>query len=127
MDWRIIQGRHALNRAGYALVAAAVFAVAGCKPPAQSAGSTPEGEMKNGHPVVHMAPIKTQPFQDGFNAGFEYGKEHATPQSKAPTDEESARVAHEQAADHTERDEHWEHGFAQGYSDGVRYFVTHRQ
>jgi hypothetical protein len=113
-----------LNRAGIVIVAAVALAVAGCKPPPSSGDSTPNEEMKDGHPVVHVAPVKTQPFDEGFNAGFEYGKEHATPQSKPPTDVEAAQVAREQAADHPERNEHWEHGFAQGYADGVRNVVT---
>ena len=124
MEWRIVERGHTLSRAGIVIVVAAALAMAGCKPPPSAGDSTPNEEMKDGHPVVHLAPVKTQPFEDGFNAGFEYGKEHATPQSKVPTDEEAARVAREQAADHPERNEHWEHGFAEGYADGVRNVVT---
>ncbi|HEY3901764.1 MAG TPA: hypothetical protein VGM54_24335 [Chthoniobacter sp.] len=127
MEQRIVEGGKTLSRAGIAVIAVAAVALAGCKPSPQSADSTPEGEMKDGHPVVHLAPVKTQPFDDGYNVGFEYGKEHSTAQSKAPTDEEAARVAHEQAADHPERNDHWEHGFAEGYADGVRNVVTRRR
>ena len=116
-----------MSRAGIVFAAALAFAVTGCKPPPQSGDSTPNEEMKDGHPVVHLAPVKTQPFEDGYNVGFEYGKEHATPQAKVPTDEEAASAAHEQAADHPERNEHWEHGFAEGYADGVRNVVTPRR
>jgi len=83
--------------------------------------------MKDGHPVVHAPPVLTRPFEDGYNAGFDYGKEHGTPRSPIPTDEEAAKVALEQAADHPDRTEHWQHGFAEGYADGIRNVVTRRR
>jgi len=109
-----------------ALVAGAL-AMAGCRQSPAAAPSTPEPEMKDGHPVVHLPPVLTRPFEDGYNAGFEYGKQQATPRSTVPTEEEAGRVAHEQAADHPERAERWEHGFAEGYADGVRNVVTGRK
>jgi hypothetical protein len=98
--------------------------LAGCKDSTTSAPATPVPEMKDGHPVVHLPPVETRPFDDGYNAGFEYGKQHATRKTPIPGDEEAQRVAHEQAADHSERTERWERGFAEGYTDGVRNVVT---
>ncbi len=107
-------------------VAAAIL-LAGCKPSAVGGDSTPEPEMKDGHPVVHLPPVQTRPFEEGYEAGFEYGKQHADPHSTIPNDEETARVAHQQVAEHPERNERWEHGFAEGYADGVRKVVTGRR
>jgi hypothetical protein len=97
------------------------MSIAGCdrSPVAAPAGPTPE--TKDGHPVVHLPPVETKPFEDGYNAGYEYGTKQATPHGKIPTDEEAADVARQQAAGQTDR---WERGFAQGYADGVRKVVT---
>jgi hypothetical protein len=95
--------------------------LAGCGKPPLAALATPEPEMKKGHPVVHVPPVETRPFQDGYNAGFDYGKKHATPHGALPTEEETSRVAREQAAGQPDR---WERGFAGGYADGARNVVT---
>ena len=108
------------------LILAATLALlnAGCKETPPEAPATPEPEMKDGHPVVHVPPVETHPFEDGYSAGFEYGKRVATRQTPIPGDEEARRVAHEQAGDRPERNERWERGFAEGYIDGVRNVVT---
>jgi len=103
---------------------AVALAMAGCGDPSPTAPATPTPEMKHGHPVVHVPPVETHPFEDGYNAGFDYGKLHATPKTPLPGEEEARRVAHEQAADRPERNERWERGFAEGYTDGVRNVVT---
>lgn len=97
------------------------LAFAGCGKPPESSFDTPSGEMKDGHPVVHAPPVETHPFEDGYNAGYEYGRKNAKPHDKVPNDEECSRVAHEQAAGQPDR---WERGFAEGYADGVRNVVT---
>src|SRR5580658_6171547 len=93
---------------------------AGCGKPPPAANATPEPEMKNGHPVVHLPPVETHPFDDGYNIGFEYGKRMATPKMPIPSDAEAQGLAHEQAGGLPERTERWERGFAEGYTDGVR-------
>jgi hypothetical protein len=97
----------------------------GCgKPPVAGpvvAPATPAPEIKNGHPVVHLPPVETRPFEDGYNAGYEYGLKQAIPHGKVPTDNEAADVARQHAAGQLDR---WEHGFAEGYADGVRKVVT---
>jgi hypothetical protein len=103
---------------------AATLALAGCKDSTVAGPATPEQEMKDGHPVVHLPPVETRPFDDGYNAGFDFGKLHATRQTPIPHDDEAQRVAHEQAGDRPERTERWERGFAEGYTDGVRNVVT---
>jgi len=103
---------------------AAALAMAGCGKSPQSADATPEPEQKNGHPVVHVPPVETRPFEDGYAAGFEFGKIQATPHTPMPSEEEARRVAHERSGSQPQPTERWERGFAQGYSDGVRNVVT---
>ena len=98
-----------------------VILLAGCGKPAESASETPAPEMKNGHPVVHAPPVETHPFEDGYNAGYEYGKKHATPHGKLATQEDAEKAARDNAAGQPDR---WERGFAEGYADGVRNVVT---
>ena len=91
----------------------------GCKehPPVQS-------EKETRKPVVAVAPVPTRPFEDGYSAGFDLGKQHAAPQAKLPDPAEVERLAREQAAGQPERTERWERGFAAGYTDGFRNVVT---
>jgi hypothetical protein len=99
-----------------------ILSLTGCKEePGPTAAATPEQEMKDGHPVVHAAPVETRPFEDGYNAGYDYGKTRATKRSTVPTDDQAAEVARSQAAGQSDR---WERGFAQGYTDAVRNIVT---
>ena len=110
-----------MKRSVIPILSVIALAFAGC---GKSPGDTPAGptpEVKNGHPVVHLPPVETRPFEDGYTAGYEYGMKHATPHGKAPTDEEAAEVARSQAAGQPDR---WERGFAEGYADGVRKVVT---
>src|SRR5690242_4566882 len=76
----------------------ALLAVAGCKPPPPVGPFTPSPEMKGGHPVVHVPPVETRLFEDGYNAGYEYGRKKATPHGKLATDEEARQVARERSA-----------------------------
>jgi hypothetical protein len=100
----------------------AVVILASCgKAPVVDEPATPTPEMKKGHPVVHVPPVETRPFEDGYNAGYEYGKKHATPHGKLATQEEADKAARDNAAGQPER---WERGFAEGYADGVRNVVT---
>jgi hypothetical protein len=95
--------------------------LAGCEKPAGSGAETPTGEMKNGHPVVHLPPVETHPFEDGYKAGYDYGKEHAKPHDPIPTDDQSNDIARQQAAGQSDS---WVRGFAEGYAEGVRNVVT---
>ncbi len=101
--------------------AAMALALAACGKSPPTALATPEPEMRKGHPVVHVPPVETRPFEDGYNAGFEYGRKHAVPHGALATEEDAARAAREQAAGQPDR---WERGFAEGYADGVRNVVT---
>jgi hypothetical protein len=86
--------------------------------------STPPPEEMNGHPVVHVAPVLTRPFESGYDAGFEYGKSTAVPRAPIPEGEEALRVARQQTEGRPERTDRWARGFAEGYADGVRNVVT---
>ncbi|MEP6670743.1 MAG: hypothetical protein ABJF10_16410 [Chthoniobacter sp.] len=110
-----------MKRAPLSAILIVVIALVGCGRPPPTALATPEPEMKKGHPVVHVPPVETRPFEDGYNAGFEYGKKHAVPHGALATEEDAKRVAREQAAGQPDR---WERGFAEGYADGVRNVVT---
>jgi len=99
----------------------AMLALAACEKPPLAASATPEPEMKKGHPVVDVPPVETRPFEEGYKAGFEYVKRHATPHGAMPAEEEISRVAGEQSTGQPGR---WERGFAEGYADGARNVVT---
>jgi hypothetical protein len=113
-----------MKRWWHVAIGAAALLNAGCGKPPSTSISTPEPEMKNGHPVVHLPPVETHPFEDGYNVGFEYGKRMATPKMPIPSDAEAQGLAHEQAGGLPERTERWQRGFAEGYADGVRNVVT---
>ena len=110
-----------MKRSALSAISVIALALAGCGQPPETTPATPTPEMKNGHPVVHLPPVETRPFEDGYTAGYEYGKKHATRQDAVPTDEEAAQAARQQAAGQPDR---WERGFAEGYADGVRKVVT---
>ncbi|MDR3406019.1 MAG: hypothetical protein P4L99_26270 [Chthoniobacter sp.] len=110
-----------MMRVPLSAISVVTFAFAGCGKPPLGGPATPEPEMKKGHPVVHIPPVETRPFEDGYNAGFEYGKKHAMPHGALATEEEANNAAREQAAGQPDR---WERGFAEGYADGVRNVVT---
>lgn len=103
------------------LSAVAILVLAGCGKPSAGTSATPTPGMKDGKPVVHVPPVPTHTFEEGYDAGYEYGKKHATPKGKLATDEEANKVANENAAGQSDR---WERGFAEGYADGVRNVVT---
>jgi len=113
-----------MKPSGSVAIAALILVSASCGKPPSAANATPEPEMQNGHPVVHLPPVETHPFEDGYNIGFEYGKRMAAPKMPIPTDAEAQGLAHEQAGGLAERTERWERGFAEGYTDGVRNVVT---
>ena len=103
----------------------AVLTAVGCGKSLHTAASTPEPELRNGHPVVHIAPVETRPFEDGYAAGFDYGKSVATPHSAIPSDDEARQAARQHDA--SQPIERWERGFAEGYADAVRNVVTGRK
>jgi hypothetical protein len=75
-------------------------------------------------PVVTVAPVPTRPYEDGYRAGFDSGKQQAAPHAKMPDPETLQRLAREQASGQPDRTERWERGFADGYADGFRNVVT---
>lgn len=91
----------------------------GCKPQPRAEPGPPARK-----PVVAMAPVPTKPFEEGYNAGFELGKQQAAPRAKMPEPEHVERLAREQSAGHAERTERWQRGFVEGYTDGFRNVVT---
>ncbi len=107
-----------------AITWAAVLSLAACRQSPPGVPATPEPELKHGHPVVHIPPVETRPFEEGYAAGFDFGKAHATPRSPLPGEEEAQRIAHEQSTGQPAPTDRWERGFAEGYADGVRNVVT---
>lgn len=75
-------------------------------------------------PVVHVAPVPTHPFEDGYAAGFDKGKEAAKPRQKLPAESDVATIGQDQARDDYERSDRWQHGFVSGYLDGFRKVAT---
>ncbi len=78
-------------------------------------------------PIVHVAPVFTRPFEDGYAAGFEKGQADARPRAKLPKEEDvQAKAADATAVDpsHTEK---WQHGWAEGYMAGFRDVATHQK
>jgi hypothetical protein len=110
------------------LLLSALAMLAGCKERPRGETSvvlpitTPAAPVQK--PVVSVAPVPTKPFEEGYDAGYELGKQQAKPQAKIPEPEEVELVAREQSAGHPERNERWERGFVEGYTDGFRNVVT---
>lgn len=107
---------------GWLLIGAAVLAMAvvtaGCGP------KRVQKPLEKKRPVVAMAPVETRPFEDGYSAGFELGKQQGVPRGKMPPQDEVERLGREQASGHAERTARWERGFVEGYLDGFRNVVT---
>ncbi len=97
----------------------ALILAAGCKEEPRVLPEEPAPK-----PVVNMAPVPTRPFEDGYEAGFELGRQQGVPHGKLPDPAAVRRLASEQAAGHSERTERWERGFADGYMDGYSNVVT---
>jgi hypothetical protein len=108
---------------GWTPLWAASILWAGCKDEPRDASTAPTTGPER-KPVVHVAPVRTKPFEEGYDAGFELGKKQATPQAKIPAPAAVQALAREQSAGHPERNERWERGFVEGYSDGFRNVVT---
>lgn len=94
------------------------LALAGCdKPAAPVVRDEPR-------PVVRMAPVETNPYEDGYAAGYDAALKRATLQSKIPELADVEPLAREEAGGAPERTERWQRGFAAGYVDGFRKVVT---
>jgi hypothetical protein len=75
-------------------------------------------------PVVHVAPVPTEPFEEGYKAGFELGSTQAVPQAKIPEAAEVEAIADRQFGADMEHRDRWHRGFVEGYLDGFRKIVT---
>lgn len=75
-------------------------------------------------PVVFVAPVPTKPYEEGYTAGFELGRERAAPQAPVPDETAIQELAREQAGGRPDRSERWERGFADGYLAGFRKVAT---
>ena len=92
--------------------------LAGCdRPVAPAVRSEPK-------PVVRMAPVETNPYEDGYTAGFDAALKKATLHAKIPEAADVEPLAREEAGAAPERTERWERGFVAGYVDGFRNVVT---
>jgi hypothetical protein len=78
-------------------------------------------------PVVHVAPVFTRPYEDGYKAGFDKGQADARPRAKLPSEEDVAVKATEAAAADEAHAEKWQHGWAEGYMAGFRDVATHQK
>lgn len=78
-------------------------------------------------PVVHVAPVFTRPYEDGYKAGFEKGQSDARPRAKIPSEEDIALKASQAASVDEAHAEKWQHGWAEGYLAGFREIVTHQK
>ena len=74
--------------------------------------------------MVDVAPVPTRPFEEGYETGFDLGKQQAAPRAKIPDEETVQQLAREQASGRPERNSRWERGFVDGYTDGFRNVVT---
>jgi len=101
------------------LLLAAALLSAGCKEPPRGETTAPAQK-----PVVNVAPVLTKPFEAGYDAGYELGKQQATPKARIPEPEDVERLAREQSEGHADRTERWQRGFVSGYTDGFRNVVT---
>jgi flagellar biosynthesis/type III secretory pathway protein FliH len=101
-----------------------VIVLAGCKPrpKVELPQAAPSKESKK--PVIFVAPVETKPYEEGYRAGYDLGRDQATPEAKLPESTEVQRMAREQASERPDRNERWERGFAEGYADGFRKVVT---
>ncbi len=75
-------------------------------------------------PVVHVPIVETHPFDEGYRAGFEFGKAASAPRSPMPSTAEVAVVAGVEASGDPGRNEKWRRGFIEGYTDGFRKIST---
>jgi len=101
-----------------------VIVVAGCKPRPKVELPQAEPSRDAKKPVVFVAPVETKPYEEGYRAGYDLGRDQATPEAKLPESTEVQRMAREQASEQPGRNERWERGFAEGYVDGFRKVVT---
>src|SRR5688572_1884819 len=113
MERRSPAGGQAMKVVAWMLLVAGSIHWSGCKERPRGETTVPARK-----PVVAMAPVPTKPFEEGYNAGYEFGKKQATPRANIPEPEDVKRLAQEQSAGHPERTERWERGFVEGYTDG---------
>jgi hypothetical protein len=78
-------------------------------------------------PVVHVAPVFTRPFEDGYKVGFDKGREASKVRAKLPSEDAVQAKAAEAVGDDPEHTEKWQRGWAEGYLDGFRDVATHQK
>ena len=75
-------------------------------------------------PDVPVAAVQTVPFDEGYKAGFAAGSVDARPKAPLPVGETVEVKAAAAAGTDPDRNEKWQHGYAEGYMDGFRKVST---
>src|SRR5882672_9188771 len=75
-------------------------------------------------PAVPVAAVQTVPFDEGYMAGFAAGSGDAQPKAPLPTREAVDVKSAAAAGADPDRNEKWQHGYAEGYMDGFRKVST---
>jgi hypothetical protein len=110
-----------LKARGLGVAVVALSTLAGCKKEYDSVSVKTNSEPKKEKSSIHAPAIEMRPFESGYAAGMEYGKQHTKPSGTPPSDSETKKVARQLSNGRTER---WERGFAQGYNDGARAVIA---
>jgi hypothetical protein len=76
-------------------------------------------------PNAPVTAVQTVPFDDGYKTGFDAGAADAQPKAPIPTTEAAEIKATAAAATDPDRNEKWQHGYADGYLDGFRKVARH--
>jgi hypothetical protein len=121
MDQRTYPGGQTLKARVLSVALIVLIAFNGCKKEYDSVSGNSDSEPKKEKSGLNVPPIETRPFENGYNAGMEYGKKHAKPGGSVPSESETKKVARELSNGRPDR---WGRGFAQGYNDGARAVIA---
>ena len=100
-----------------------VFAFAACE---KKAPPTPQ-IFERDQPHAPVTAVQTVPFDEGYKAGFTAGTEDAKPKAPLPTQNAADIKASAAAGAEPDRNEKWQHGYAEGYQDGFRKIARHER
>jgi hypothetical protein len=99
-----------------------LVSLAGCH---RKAPPPPPKVFERDQPNAPVTAVQTVPFDDGYKAGFDAGAADAVPKAPLPSSDAVDIKATAAAATDPDRNEKWQHGYAEGYLDGFRKVATH--